>query len=90
VTVIDYPERDTRIDRCRELAEQLGSTFTVLGGPDVAEAIVQAARDAGSEHVVLGEVVRGGWRQLLRPSIVDRVIDELPEADIHVIARVSA
>jgi two-component system sensor histidine kinase KdpD len=89
VTVVGDAQPDGQLERYRQLAEQLGCTFAVLAGRDVPGAIIQAARDAGAEHVVLGEVVGRGWRQLLTPSVVDRVIDELPESDIHVIARVS-
>jgi two-component system sensor histidine kinase KdpD len=75
------------IERFRALAAQLGSSFVVLGGADVADAVVQAARDSMIEHVVLGERVSSlGWTRL-RPTIVDRIIDGLPSSDIHVIAR---
>jgi K+-sensing histidine kinase KdpD len=81
------PERATETDRLREVAEQLGCSFAVLGGRDVAGAIIQAARDVGAEHVVVGEVTGGGGLKRLRPTIVDRIIDGLPDSDIHVIAR---
>jgi two-component system, OmpR family, sensor histidine kinase KdpD len=74
-------------ERYRALAAQLGLSFVVLGGIDVAAAVIQAARDSSIEHVVIGEMVSStGWNAL-RPTIVDRVIDGLPDADIHVIAR---
>jgi two-component system sensor histidine kinase KdpD len=87
VTVQAGPERATETDRLREVAEQLGCSFAVLGGRDVAGAIIQAARDVGAEHVVVGEVTGGGGLKRLRPTIVDRIIDGLPDSDIHVIAR---
>jgi two-component system sensor histidine kinase KdpD len=86
-TVVDDPENDTRVDRYRELASQLGCSFAVLGGRNVSGAIIQAARDAGAEHVVVGEVSSDGFWQRLWPTTVDRIIDGLPDADIHVIAR---
>jgi two-component system sensor histidine kinase KdpD len=60
----------------------------VLGGRDIAAAVIQAARDVGVEHVVVGEVTTGDRLGRLRPSIVDRIIDGLPDSDVHVIARV--
>jgi two-component system sensor histidine kinase KdpD len=87
VTVIEDQENDAGIDRYRELAAQLGCSFAVLAGRDVAGAIIQAARDAAAEHVVIGEMSNEGWRQRLRPTVVDRIIDELPDTDVHVIAR---
>ena len=79
----DFPE----IERFRALSAQLGASFPVLGGTDVATAVVQAARDAMVEHVVVGEIVsRSGWSRM-RPTMVDRIIDGLPGSDVHVIAR---
>jgi K+-sensing histidine kinase KdpD len=60
----------------------------VLGGTDVAQAVVQAARDAMVEHVLVGERVRSRALESLRPSIIDRIIDGVPGTDVHVIARV--
>jgi two-component system sensor histidine kinase KdpD len=87
ITVVDDPAGSQRLDRYRELAAQLGCSFAALAGRDVASTVIQAARDAGSEHVVVGELTRSDWRDRLRPTVVDRIIDGLPGADIHVIAR---
>ena len=86
-TVVADPSEDARVDRYRELAEQLGCSFAVLAGTDPARAIIQAARDAGSDHVVVGEPRDSRWIDRLLPSVVDRIIDGLPDADVHVIAR---
>jgi len=89
VTVVRDPSEDARVDPYRELAEQLGCSFAVLAGTDPARAIIQAARDAGSDHVVVGEPRSTGWIDRFRKTTVDRIIDGLPGADVHVIARVS-
>jgi two-component system sensor histidine kinase KdpD len=87
VTVVTEEAEATHVDAYRALAAQLGSSFAVLAGTDPAQAIIQAARDAGSDHVVVGETGRTSWLDRFRPTLVDRIIDGLPEADIHVIAR---
>lgn len=87
VTVVADPSEDAGVDPFRELAEQLGCSFAVLAGTDPAQAIIQAARDAGSDHVVMGEPRESRWVDRLLPNVVDRVIDGLPDADVHVIAR---
>ncbi len=89
VTVVADPSEDSSVDPYRELAAQLGCSFAVLAGDDPAGAIVQAARDAGSDHVVVGEPRETSWLSRFRPTLVDRIIDDLPEADVHVIARFS-
>jgi K+-sensing histidine kinase KdpD len=73
--------------RYRNLATQLGASFAVLGGSDVAAAVIQAARDSAVEHVVVGEMITSSVLDRLRPAVVDRIIDQLPGADVHVIAR---
>ncbi len=75
------------IERFRQLSAQLGLSFVVLGGSDVAGAVIQAARDSSIEHVVVGEMISGSTLDRLRPTIVDRIIDGLPDSDVHVIAR---
>lgn len=78
------------IERLRELSTQLGASMTVLGGTDIANAVIQAALDAMVEHVVVGEMVGGAAWTSLRPNMVDRIIDGLPDCDIHVIARLAS
>lgn len=89
VTVMHEPSDDVQVGHYRELAEQLGCSFTVIAGNDPARAIIEAARDAGSDHVVVGEPKATGWADRFRRTTVDRIIDGLPGADIHVIARVA-
>lgn len=89
VTVrMDGPDA-SGVDRFRMLSTQLGASFAVLGGTDVASAVIQAARDAMVEHVVVGEIVLSSNWSRLRPTVVDRIIDGLPDADVHVIARLA-
>src|SRR6202140_4800867 len=68
------------VTRYRALAAQLGSSFAVLGGSDVAAAVIQAARDSAVEHVVVGETVASSALNRFRPTVVDRIIDQLPSA----------
>jgi K+-sensing histidine kinase KdpD len=89
VTVQQDPDCMDDTERFRELATQLGCAFAVLGGRDVAAAVIEAARDFGADHVVVGEVTSEDRLGRLRPSIVDRVVDGLPDSDVHVIARVA-
>jgi len=79
----------SQLIRYRILATQLGASFAVLGGSDVAAAVIQAARDSAAEHVVVGEVVTSSVLNRFRPTVVDRIIDQLPSSDVHVIARLA-
>ena len=88
VTVLPEPDYPVEVERFRALAAELGCSFAVLGGHEPAAAIIQATRDAGAEHVLIGEVTSGGAMARLRPTVVDRIIDGLPGSDIHVLARI--
>ena len=87
VTVQSAPAQETQLTPYRVLATQLGCSFAILGGSDVAAAVVQAARDSAVEHVVVGEMTEGSVVRRMRPTIVDQIIDMLPNVDVHVIAR---
>ncbi|HEY0831980.1 MAG TPA: sensor histidine kinase KdpD [Candidatus Dormibacteraeota bacterium] len=87
VTVRAETSDAAEIERLRALTALLGASFVVLGGPDAAAAVVQAARDSSIEHVVVGEMISGSRLSRVRPTIVDRILDGLPGSDVHVIAR---
>ncbi len=89
VTVQSGEPRSADVTRYRTLATQLGCSFAVLGGSDIAAAVIQAARDSAVEHVVVGEMVSHSGLSRLRPTVVDQIIDRLPNSDIHVIARLA-
>jgi two-component system sensor histidine kinase KdpD len=89
VTVQAGETRTVDLMRYRILATQLGCSFAVLGGSDIAAAVIQASRDSAVEHVVLGEMIPPSVLSRLRPAIVDRIIDGLPNSDIHVVARLA-
>jgi two-component system sensor histidine kinase KdpD len=56
-------------------------------GVDIAATVIEAARERGARHVVIGEPRAAGPVASLRPNIVDRVVEGLPDVDVHVIAR---
>lgn len=75
-------------EKLRALAEQLRCSFTVLGGTNVAAAVIEAARQSGADHVFIGEAATNSAVGRFFPTIADRVIDGLPDSDVHVVARV--
>jgi two-component system, OmpR family, sensor histidine kinase KdpD len=87
VTVQAGESPSADVARYRALATQLGSSFAVLGGSDIASAVIQAARDSAVEHVVVGEMSSQSVLSRWRPTVVDQIIDQLPDSDVHVIAR---
>ncbi len=89
VTVQTEVTPSAHLMRYRILATQLGASFAVLRGSDIAAAVIQAARDSAVEHVVVGELITSSVLNRFRPTVVDRIIDQLPNSDVHVIARLA-
>jgi two-component system, OmpR family, sensor histidine kinase KdpD len=71
----------------KHMVAQLGCSVIERSGMDVADAIIEVTRELGSRHVVLGEPHDSGSLMRWRPTVVDRIVDALPDVDVHVIAR---
>ncbi len=71
----------------QRLATELQCAAVTRDGGDIADAVISTARERGARHVVMGEPRTLGPVASLRPNIVDRVLEGLPDVDVHVIAR---
>ncbi len=74
----------------RRLAEELQAPLVEVEATDIARSLMEIARNRGVRHVVMGEPRPHRFFSNLRRSVVDRVIEGLPEVDVHVIARYAA
>ena len=75
----------------RRLAGELQAAVLEPESRDVARTLIAIARERGCRHVVIGGPrPHGGLFGRLRPTVVDRVIEALPDVDVHVIARHAA
>jgi two-component system, OmpR family, sensor histidine kinase KdpD len=72
--------------KSRELAELLQCGFIEREGK-VAETVIAVAQEIGVQHVVVGQASHQGVRSRLHRGLVDRLISELPDVSVHVIAR---
>jgi two-component system sensor histidine kinase KdpD len=79
------PDADDTVHR--RLAAELQCVVIEQDAVDIAGAVITAARDRGARHVVIGEPKATGLVGSLRPNIVDRVVEGLPDVDVHVIGR---
>jgi len=71
----------------RRLAAELQCAVVERDGEDIARTIIGAAHERMARHVVIGEPKAAGPLTSLRSNIVDRVVEALPDVDVHVIAR---
>jgi two-component system sensor histidine kinase KdpD len=74
----------------RRLADELQTSVVETESTDIAATLVAIARSQGSRHVVMGEPRPRRFLAPLRRTVVDRVIEGLPDVDVHVIARYAA
>lgn len=79
-------EEQTVIDGLRELAGELQGNFIELQGEDVAAEIIDFARSHQITFIVMGQSVRGRMDEVLRGSIVTRIMRETRNIDIVVVA----
>jgi len=71
----------------RRLSTELQCGVVERDGVDIATTVIDATRERLARHVVIGEPKAGGLVGSLRPNIVDRIVEGLPDVDVHVIAR---
>jgi len=80
------PEAEAGRHKAKEVAELLQCAYIEREGK-VTPAVLDTARKLGVQHVVVGESPNPGVRSRLRRGLIDRLITELPDIDVHVFAR---
>lgn len=68
----------------RALTEELGGTFHVVSGDDVAEAILDLARGLNATQIVVGTSRRSRWQRLLAPGVGEAVVADAGDIDVLV------
>jgi two-component system sensor histidine kinase KdpD len=80
-------EERAQVDAISNLASVLGVNLVIEHGDDVIETIRRAAEQRGTTYILLGPPSkRKGVSRWSRPSIVDRLLNELPGIDIRIVA----
>ncbi len=74
--------------KSRELAELLQCGFIERTGK-ITDSVIAVARELAVQHVVVGEAAHQSMRGRLHRGLVDRLIAELPDVSVHVVARPS-
>lgn len=67
------------------LAEKLGAETVTLYGDDVAQEILEIARKRNISQIIIGRPLHTKVRELLRGSVVDRIIRQGQGISVHVI-----
>jgi two-component system sensor histidine kinase KdpD len=80
------PEQEAQLAALRRLASTLGVHFLELEGDDLVDAVRRVALDRGSTYVFVGTPDERRRVEIMRGSLVSRMIRELPGIDIRVVA----
>jgi two-component system sensor histidine kinase KdpD len=78
-------DRQRDIQEALDDAVDLGAEVVRVESPDVVTGLEQVARSSRATHLVLPHVERSGLTRLRERPIVDRLIERLPEVELHVV-----
>lgn len=67
------------------LAANLGANVVQLKGTNVADELLEFAREHEITHVIFGQSARSRWQIIWRGSIINRFLREVQDAAVHVI-----
>jgi two-component system sensor histidine kinase KdpD len=70
----------------RQLLDDLGGSYHEIAASDAGDGLVQFARAERATQLILGASNRSRWSELLRGSIISKVLRARSEFDVHVIA----
>jgi two-component system sensor histidine kinase KdpD len=71
------------------LAEDLGAEVIRMKSRDIAKTLVEVAKERQVTQLVLGQPARSPWEELIRGSIINRVLRMSSDIDIHLVPRES-
>jgi two-component system sensor histidine kinase KdpD len=69
------------------LVQHLGGTPMTFKGGDVVSAAATFAREYGITHVVMGRSERPWYRRLFGRSVLERLLEAVPDVDVLVVSR---
>ena len=77
------------VERHRHVLEEMGGTHHEVAGNDIAAALVDFARAENATQLVLGASRRSRWTELVRGSVINRVVKLSGPIDVHVISHLT-
>lgn len=76
-----------RLEEHATLAEDLGAEVIRSKSSDIAKTLVEIARERQVTQIVLGQPARRRWEEIIRGSIINRVLRLSTGIDIHLVPR---
>ncbi|MFZ2301524.1 MAG: sensor histidine kinase KdpD [Gallionella sp.] len=82
-------EQRDAILRTLKLAEELGAETVTLSGQKLTDEVIAYARTRNATRIVLGKPTLSGWKRWLFGSMVDTIVRQARDIDIHVVGKES-
>jgi len=79
-------EAKEQVDRSLQMAEKLGATTASLFGLNVANTIIEYARQHNVTRIIIGKTLRPRWQEFVFGSVVDQLIHNSGPIDVYVIS----
>ncbi len=83
-------ENKQRLRSNIDFARQLGAQIETVYGEDVPSQIAEFARLSGVSKIVIGRSAAGRHRLFAQPTLTERLIDAVPNIDVHIIPDAAA
>jgi two-component system, OmpR family, sensor histidine kinase KdpD len=81
------PLEHEQLEALRRMASVFGAHLLVEYGHDVAEVTERIAVERGTTYILMGRPnPRGAWQRLMRPALPFRLMSELPDVDLRIVA----
>ena len=80
------PDERQALEANQRLAEDLGATCYTVAGRNAGEALVRFAHEHNITQVVIGQSARSRFDILLHGSVINKLLREAQNVDVHVVA----
>ena len=75
-----------RLNETMNLAEGLGAQVITITGQSIPDTLLSFARQNNITRIIIGQPLRSRWQELVRGSVVNRLIRRSGQVDVHVIS----
>ncbi len=79
------PDARRRLQMALDDALDLGAEVVRVTAPDLVSGLIGVAGEQGATHVVIAHQALGGIHRLIERPLVDRLIERLPDLEVHVV-----
>lgn len=85
-SLAELPEhRRLALQRRLDLAQQLGAETIMVIGSNPGAVLAEIANARHATNVVIGRSKRSFWRRLLGNSVIDRLLQDVEGANVHIV-----